>query len=164
MARRVFTCDQDYRNELTDALEAFDARVRAAQAAAAWTAPSPCEGWTAADVVRHVTGNVYAFVNTVGGEGTGGAQRRRPAERPERSAPPGANTEADAEHTTVTLPDASQNTLQGFLGQLRSHGIPLVSVTQAQPDLEEVFIRLLRSASSGNGGAAATAAAGEPVG
>src|SRR6266704_5169131 len=65
VATRVLTCEQDYRNELIDALAAFDARVRATQAAQAWTEPSPCPGWTAADVVMHVTGNVRTFVATV---------------------------------------------------------------------------------------------------
>lgn len=73
MATRVLTCDQDYRGELADALEAFGARVSAAQAATAWAGSSPCEGWTAADVVRHVTGSVYAFVHAMGGDGSGGA-------------------------------------------------------------------------------------------
>lgn len=77
--------------------------------------------------------------------------------------PPGASIEADAEYTTVTLPTASQSALQGLLSQLRSQGIPLVSVTQAQPDLEEVFIRLLHSGRSGHGGAAATAADAGPM-
>jgi len=65
MAKRVLTCDQDYRSELIDALTAFDSQVRAT-AADAWAAPSPCEGWTAADVVVHVTGNTRLFIGTVG--------------------------------------------------------------------------------------------------
>lgn len=68
MAKRVLTCEQDYRGEVIDALRAFDARVRTAQASAAWSAPSPCEGWTAADVVRHVTGNVRAFTVLAGAD------------------------------------------------------------------------------------------------
>jgi ABC-2 type transport system ATP-binding protein len=76
--------------------------------------------------------------------------------------PAGAQARADAESTLVTLPDASQDTLQGFLGQLRSRGVPLVSVTQGQPDLEEVFIKLLHS--DGNGSSALGIADAEPVG
>jgi uncharacterized protein (TIGR03086 family) len=72
MTKRMLTCDQDYRSELADALGAFGARVRHAQAASAWAAASPCEGWTAADVVTHVIGNVHAFINTVGGDTAGG--------------------------------------------------------------------------------------------
>jgi uncharacterized protein (TIGR03086 family) len=73
MATRVLTCDADYRAELADALEAFGARVGAAQEATAWDGTSPCPGWTAADVVRHVTGSLYAFVVAMGGDGSGGA-------------------------------------------------------------------------------------------
>jgi len=73
MVTRVLTADADYRAELADALEVFGARVSAAQAATAWAGPSPCPGWTAADVVRHVTGSLYAFVNAMGGNGSGGA-------------------------------------------------------------------------------------------
>jgi len=73
MVTRVLTSDADYRAELADALEVFGARVSAAQAATAWAGPSPCPGWTAADVVRHVTGSLYAFVNAMGGNGSGGA-------------------------------------------------------------------------------------------
>ncbi len=67
MTTRVLTCDQDYRRELADALAAFDTRVRSVPAVA-WTAASPCDGWTAADVVSHVTGNVYAFAAAVGSQ------------------------------------------------------------------------------------------------
>jgi ABC-2 type transport system ATP-binding protein len=75
--------------------------------------------------------------------------------------PGGARVETGADFTTVTLPDADQDTLQGFLGQLRSHRIPLVSVTQGQPDLEEVFLHLLRSGGGANADRAA--ADTEPV-
>jgi len=80
--------------------------------------------------------------------------------------PAGAQARADAESTLVTLPDASQDTLQGFLGQLRSRGIPLVSVTRGQPDLEEVFIKLLHGDGNGSGSAstAPKTADAEPVG
>lgn len=76
MTTRVFTCERDYRSELADAMEGFGARVRHAQAAAAWASSSPCAGWTAADVVKHVTGNVHAFIDIVGGAGDGAPQEQ----------------------------------------------------------------------------------------
>jgi len=57
--------------------------------------------------------------------------------------PAGARAEADAGTTRVTLRDADQGRLQGFLGELRARDIRLLSVTQAQPDLEEIFLRLI---------------------
>jgi ABC-2 type transport system ATP-binding protein len=57
--------------------------------------------------------------------------------------PAGARAEADAGTTRVTLRDADQARLHCFLDELRAKGIPLVSVTQAQPDLEEIFLRLI---------------------
>ena len=59
--------------------------------------------------------------------------------------PAGARAEADAETTRVTLRDADQGLLAGFLGELRARDIPLLSVTQAQPGLEEIFLRLIGS-------------------
>ena len=59
--------------------------------------------------------------------------------------PAGARAEADAETTRVTLRDADQGRLHHFLGDLRAAGMPLLSVTQAQPDLEEIFLRLIGS-------------------
>ena len=59
--------------------------------------------------------------------------------------PAGARAEADAGATRVTLRDADQGRLQDLLGALRAKDIPLLSVTQAQPDLEEVFLRLIGS-------------------
>lgn len=76
MATRVLTCEQDYRSELIDALAAFDSRVSGAQAARAWAQPSPCPGWNAEDVVRHVTSNVRTFIATVPGEAPSGAPQR----------------------------------------------------------------------------------------
>lgn len=77
---RALTCDQDYRAELADALAAFDVRVRDAQARDAWTAPSPCDGWTAADVLTHVAGSVSMFAAAMGSDaqpaaGAGPVQR-----------------------------------------------------------------------------------------
>jgi ABC-2 type transport system ATP-binding protein len=59
--------------------------------------------------------------------------------------PAGAQAEADAETTRVTLGDADQARLHRFLDDLRASGIELLSVTQAQPDLEEIFLRLIGS-------------------
>ncbi len=57
--------------------------------------------------------------------------------------PAGARAEADAETTRVTLRDTDQGRLNHFLDDLRAKDIPLLSVTQAQPDLEEIFLRLI---------------------
>jgi uncharacterized protein (TIGR03086 family) len=43
----------------------FTERVRAVPATA-WDNPSPCEGWTARDVVRHLTGWIPAFFGSHG--------------------------------------------------------------------------------------------------
>jgi uncharacterized heparinase superfamily protein len=51
----------------------------------------------------------------------------------------------NAQTTQVTLRDADQGRLQKFLEDLRVSGVPLLSVTQAQPDLEEIFLRLIGS-------------------
>ena len=59
--------------------------------------------------------------------------------------PAGARAEADTETTRVTLRDADQGRLHHFLDDLRATGMPLLSVTQAQPDLEEIFLRLIGS-------------------
>jgi ABC-2 type transport system ATP-binding protein len=62
--------------------------------------------------------------------------------------PAGARVAADARTTTVTLRDADQGRLHEFLGELRARDVPLLSVTQAQPDLEEIFLRLIGSSAS----------------
>jgi ABC-2 type transport system ATP-binding protein len=59
--------------------------------------------------------------------------------------PPGARVEAGEGSTRITLPDASQDALAGFLARLRGLSIALISVTQDQPDLEDVFIELVHS-------------------
>ncbi len=76
--------------------------------------------------------------------------------------PAGARAEADAGATRVTLRDADQGRLQGFLGELRAKDIPLLSVTQAQPDLEEIFLRLIGTGAR-DGTATRAAADREPV-
>jgi len=62
--------------------------------------------------------------------------------------PAGARAEADAGSTRITLRDADQGRLHAFLGELRAKDVPLVSVSQARPDLEEVFLRLIRDDSA----------------
>ena len=57
--------------------------------------------------------------------------------------PAGATTEADGETTRVTLPNTDSGQLYGFLAQLATREAPLVSVSQVQPDLEEIFVRLI---------------------
>ena len=59
--------------------------------------------------------------------------------------PAGATLAADADSTRVVLRDADQPSLHDFLDELRAAGVPLRSVTQAQPDLEEIFLRLIGS-------------------
>jgi ABC-2 type transport system ATP-binding protein len=59
--------------------------------------------------------------------------------------PDGALAEADADTTRVLLRDADQGRLHHFLEELRAAGVLLLSVTQAQPDLEEIFLRLIGS-------------------
>jgi ABC-2 type transport system ATP-binding protein len=57
--------------------------------------------------------------------------------------PAGARAEAESGTTRVTLRDADQDRLADFLRELHAKDIPLLSVTQAQPDLEEIFLRLI---------------------
>jgi ABC-2 type transport system ATP-binding protein len=70
--------------------------------------------------------------------------------------PAGARAEAAADTTRVVLRDTDQGRLHGFLEDLRASGVPLLSVTQAQPDLEEIFLRLI-----GSGDSAASRHSGE---
>jgi ABC-2 type transport system ATP-binding protein len=76
--------------------------------------------------------------------------------------PAGARAEADAGATRVTLRDADQDRLYAFLGELRAKDVPLTSVTQAQPDLEEVFLRLIRPPAGGVAAAAGHRGTGDP--
>lgn len=57
--------------------------------------------------------------------------------------PDGARTDVEGGLTRVRLPDTDTAGLYGFLDLLKRAQAPLVSVRRAQPDLEEVFIRLL---------------------
>ena len=77
--------------------------------------------------------------------------------------PAGARAEADAGTTRVTLRDADQGLLAGFLGELRARDIPLLSVTQAQPGLEEIFLRLIGSGPAGSGASRASSPEAERV-
>jgi ABC-2 type transport system ATP-binding protein len=54
--------------------------------------------------------------------------------------------EVEDEDTTLTGPIADQDALHAILGQLRDLGLPLISVSRAEPDLEEVFVRMLDAA------------------
>jgi len=65
--------------------------------------------------------------------------------------PAGARAEADADTTRVLLRDADQARLRHFLDDLRAKDFPLVSVTQAQPDLEEIFLQLIGSGTGASG-------------
>jgi ABC-2 type transport system ATP-binding protein len=54
--------------------------------------------------------------------------------------------ELEDEDTTLTGPIADQDALHAILGQLRELGLSLISVNRAEPDLEEVFVRMIDSA------------------
>ncbi|PSL01650.1 ABC-2 type transport system ATP-binding protein [Haloactinopolyspora alba] len=69
--------------------------------------------------------------------------------------PAGARVEPDGSGTRVLLPDADSATVYAVLDQLAAADQQLVSVAQARPSLEAVFIRLLHHA-----GAAPTPEAG----
>jgi hypothetical protein len=45
--------------------------------------------------------------------------------------------------TRVTLPNTDTAALYGFLDQLAAVRAPLVSISRAQPGLEEIFLHLL---------------------
>lgn len=66
MGKRVLTCDEDYRTEAIDAIDAFDERVHAAETIKAWNVPTPCEGWATGDLIAHVSGSVRMFVTVAG--------------------------------------------------------------------------------------------------
>jgi ABC-2 type transport system ATP-binding protein len=57
--------------------------------------------------------------------------------------PAGAGRERDGEVTRLTLPDTNPAALYQLLADLGAADVPLVSVRRAQPDLEEVFLRLI---------------------
>jgi ABC-2 type transport system ATP-binding protein len=78
--------------------------------------------------------------------------------------PAGARAEAGAGTTRVVLRDADQGRLHGFLEDLRASGVPLLSVTQAQPDLEEIFLRLIGSGTRASGASPRTREEAERAG
>lgn len=57
--------------------------------------------------------------------------------------PAGARVEPDGDQTRVLLPDTDQRAVFAVLERLGATGAGLVSVVQARPSLEEVFIRLI---------------------
>ena len=54
------------RQAFLGAVEVFDSRVQATPSTK-WTAPSPCEGWTAQDVLAHLTANLRGLRVTLDG-------------------------------------------------------------------------------------------------
>lgn len=58
--------DAEQRRNFQDALELFDSRVRATPGTA-WASPSPCEGWTARDVLAHLVTNLRALREAASG-------------------------------------------------------------------------------------------------
>jgi ABC-2 type transport system ATP-binding protein len=65
---------------------------------------------------------------------------------------PGAAPRFDGLHvaeengnTVLTGPIADQEALHAILGRLRAMGLPLLSASRAEPDLEEVFVRMLET-------------------
>jgi ABC-2 type transport system ATP-binding protein len=78
--------------------------------------------------------------------------------------PAGARVEAGADATRVVLRDANQGRLHNFLADLRAPGIPLLSVTQAQPDLEEIFLRLIGTGTGALGDSRGKGADGDRAG
>ena len=57
--------------------------------------------------------------------------------------PAGARAEATEEGTRITLPDAGQSGLHQVLAGMQRRDLPLVSVAQVQPSMEDIFLRLL---------------------
>jgi ABC-2 type transport system ATP-binding protein len=62
--------------------------------------------------------------------------------------PAGASAERDGQATRISLPSSSTGHLYALLRRLEAANAPLISVTQAQPSLEEIFIQLLASGGS----------------
>ena len=72
--------------------------------------------------------------------------------------PPGTRIETEPDATRILLPDPDQAVLHKVLDGLRAANLPLLSVSQLQPGLEEVFLRLIRPGGE-DGRAAATSEA-----
>ena len=64
--------------------------------------------------------------------------------------PAGARVERDGDQTRVLLPDTDNRAVFAILDRLGSAGSGLVSVAQARPTLEEVFIRLIHNDGAGD--------------
>jgi ABC-2 type transport system ATP-binding protein len=78
--------------------------------------------------------------------------------------PPGIQLESEGEQTRVTLHDTDGQAVYAALDRLRAHDRALVSVGQARPGLEEVFIRLISGGETGPiGTGGPTRDAQEPV-
>jgi uncharacterized protein (TIGR03086 family) len=88
------------------AVDGFSQRVDAA--GGRWDAPSPCEGWTAREVVDHVTGNHRMIVERLGG-----------ADAPGPTGDPSADWVAarDAALTVLEQADLSQ-VVEGPMGPM----------------------------------------------
>jgi uncharacterized protein (TIGR03086 family) len=89
--------------------DAFTAKVRAVPPER-WDDPSPCEGWTARDVVGHVAQSQSMFLGFID---------RSVGEAPDVADDPlGAWTAArDAVQTALDDPEAATTTFEGFFGE-----------------------------------------------
>ncbi|MGH7758040.1 MAG: ABC transporter ATP-binding protein [Candidatus Dormibacteria bacterium] len=67
-----------------------------------------------------------------------------PPDRLRTALPIGAQVEEDPTGARVTLQDTDPAALYEFLEQLRAAQAPLLSVAKGQPDLEEIFVSLIR--------------------
>lgn len=62
----------------------------------------------------------------------------------ERGIPDGVQVQVDNGVTQLTLPSTNADDLHSLLAHLQWRELPLLSVEQVRPDLEEVFLRLVR--------------------
>jgi len=63
--------------------------------------------------------------------------------------PGGATAAADGETTLITLPTTHAGALYALVRKLEAAAVPLLSVTQAQPGLEEIFLQLISTTPGG---------------
>jgi uncharacterized protein (TIGR03086 family) len=66
----------DVVDRLATASAGFSKAVEAAATSNGWNAPSPCEGWTAGDVIDHLTGNYIRLADELGFAMTPSGDRR----------------------------------------------------------------------------------------
>jgi ABC-2 type transport system ATP-binding protein len=66
-----------------------------------------------------------------------------PADQFAGQLPPGTDITADGEATRLTLPSADVMVLSRLLDELRARDVPLLSVTQVQAGMEEIFLWLI---------------------